>query len=180
MVYNIVIVYITLHCVIYITVQKPVYTYMYSIGCSTLQLRQCRYCCLYTNGFLTNQPVKTKLALVFPIPMYSTCAFHCTMRKQVTFSKDWDYLARRASEQKMHFLVLVLKFGHQSAQGSPKQTCFRFRSQNQNFAITAERKECPLILTLCRLMIKFCYQYQKIHFLIRGSPWQAIPVKKWY
>ena len=100
----------------------------------------------------------------------------CTMQKQVTFSKDWDCLARRASERKMHFLVLALKFGHQSAQGSPKQTCFRFRSQNQHSAITPKRKECPLILALCRLMIKFCYQYQKMHFLIRGSPWQAIPV----
>ena len=26
-------------------------------------------------------------------------------------------------------------------------------------AITPKQKECLLILTLCRLMIKFCYQY---------------------
>ena len=68
-------------------------------------------------------------------------------------------LPRGASVGKMYFLVLVTKFAYQFTQGSPTLSRFLFRSYDYFFvlAISPKRKECPLILTLCRLMIEFCY-----------------------
>ena len=43
---------------------------------------------------------------------------------------------------------------------------FAFKSYDKKIllAITPKQKEYPLILPMCRLMIQFCCQYQKIHF----------------
>ena len=56
----------------------------------------------------------------------------------------------RASDEKMYFLVLVIKFAYLFIQGSLKWYSFAF----EVLAITPKQKQCPRILTLYTLMIK--------------------------
>ena len=62
---------------------STVFSTVQSIVNCTLQCSVHHRClgCLYTHGVVTSQPVKTKLALVFPNLMFSTRPFHGTMYK---------------------------------------------------------------------------------------------------
>ena len=71
-------------------------------------------------------------------------------------------LPSRASQRKMYFLVLVKNLPICLLKVPQHGLDLHLRVMIKYFeflAITPKQKECLLILTLCRLMVKFCYQY---------------------